>query len=167
MNKSPIFIALIFISTLITACAPSSPMKIDLDILQDPIVGREVDLIILLRSSSDAQNTWVEITIPEGIQIIQGVTGFGTSLQRNKEFTYQMKIRVLKEGEYLISAYAFNRYFNETNSGGFGDGETIYIFSDRKAAQVLSKDDVRSQTPMGPCINCSTLDVDPTYFEDD
>jgi hypothetical protein len=166
MNKSSISITLIFFSALITSCAPSSPMKIDIDILQDPIVGREVDLIIVLRSSSDAPNTWIEITIPEGIQIIQGVTGFGTSLQRNKKFTYQMKIRVLKEGEYLISVYAFNRYSNEAVSDGFGDGETIYVFSDRKAAEVLSRDDVRSKTPIGPCLNCSTLGVDPTYFED-
>ncbi len=166
MNTSSISITLIFFSALITACAPSSPMKIDLDILQDPIVGREVDLIIVLRSSSDAPNTWVEITLPEGIQIIQGVTAFGTSLQRNKKFTYQMKIRVLKEGEYLVSAYAFNRYSDDADSGGFGDGETIYVYSGRNTAQVLSREDFRSQTPIGPCLNCSTLGVDPTYIED-
>jgi hypothetical protein len=164
MNKWSIYIALIFFSALITACKPSSPMKIDLDILQDPIVGREVDLIIVLRSSSDAPNTWVEITIPEGIQIIQGVTEFGTSLQRNKKFKYPMKIRVLKEGQYLISAYAFNRY-SDGGASGFGAGETIYILSDRTAAKVLSWDDVRS-TPAGPCLNCETLSIDPTYFED-
>ena len=166
MKNSSISITLIIFSALITACAPSSPLKIDLDILQDPIVGRQVDLIIVLRSSSDAPNTWVEITIPEGIHIIQGAAEFGASLQRNKKFKYPMKIRVLEEGEYLISAYAYNRYSTEANSGGFGDGDTIYVYSGRNTAQVLSREDFRSQTPIGPCLNCSTLGVDPTYFED-
>ena len=166
MNKSSIFIALIFFSVSITACAPSSPMEIDLDILQDPIVGREVDLIIVLRSSSDAPNTWVEITIPEGIQVIQGSTEFGTSLQRNKKNKYPMKIRVLKEGEYLISVYAFNRYSNEANSSGFGDGQTIHIVSDHQTAEILSWEEFRAQPPIGPCVNCSTLTVIPTHFGD-
>ncbi len=166
MNKNSIFIALIFFSVSISACAPSSPMEIDLDILQDPIVGREVDLIIVLKSSSDAPNTWIEITIPEGIQVVQGSTEFGASLQRNKKNKYPMKIRVLKEGEYLISVYAFNRYSDDADSGGFGDGETIYVYSGRNTAQVLSREDFRSQTPIGPCLNCSTLGVDPTYIED-
>jgi len=128
MIKQLIPTMIILILALIAACAQSSPMKTDLDILQDPIVGREVDLIIVLRSSSDAPNTWVEITIPEGIQIIQGVTEFGTSLQRNKKYIYPMKIRVLKEGEYLIAAYAFNRYSNEEEYG-FGDGKSKHYSS--------------------------------------
>lgn len=164
MNKRSIYIALIFFSALLTACAPISPMKMDLDILQDPIVGREVDLIIVLRSSSDAPNTWVEITIPEGIQIIQGVTEFGTSLQRNKKYIYPMKIRVLKEGEYPIAAYAFNRYSNEEEYG-FGDGKSIYIISDEQTAEALPWEEVRA-TPVGPCINCSTLTVDPPGLGD-
>jgi hypothetical protein len=142
-------------------------MKTDLDILQDPIVGREVDLSVVLSSSSDAPNTFLEITIPEGIQIIQGDPELWTSLQRNKKFEYQMKIRVLTEGEYLISAYAFNRYSDDLDSGGFGDGKTIYVFSDRNTAQVLSREDIRTQTPIGPCINCSTLGVDPIFLEND
>jgi hypothetical protein len=167
MDKKSISFALVIISALLTACAPSSPLETDLDILQDPIVGREVDLSIVLSSSSDAPNTFLEITIPEGIQIIQGDPELWVSLQRNKKFQYQLKIRVLKAGEYLIAAYAFNPYFNEENSEGFGDGETIYVFSGINTAQVLSKEDFRTQTPMGPCINCSTLGVDPIFFEDD
>jgi hypothetical protein len=167
MNKNSISLTFIIISTLITACAPSSPMKIDLDILQDPIIGREVDLITVLSSSSDAPNTYLEITIPEGIQIIQGDPELWISLQRNKKFKYQMKIRILNEGEYLISAYAFNQYSDDADSGGFGDGETIYVYSGRNSAQVLSREDFRSQTPIGPCINCATLGVDPSLFKDD
>ncbi|TFH32678.1 MAG: hypothetical protein E4G99_12450 [Anaerolineales bacterium] len=167
MNKSSISITFIIITTLITACAPSSPMEIDLEILQDPIVGREVDLSIVLSSSSDAPNTSLEIIIPEGIQIIQGDQELWTSLQKNKKLTYKMKIRVLEEGEYLISAYAFNRYSDDDDSGGFGDGETIYVYSGRNIAQVLSREDIRSQTPIGPCVNCSTLGVDPMFFEGD
>jgi hypothetical protein len=142
-------------------------MKTDLDILQNPIVGREVDLSIVLSSSSDAPNTFLEITIPEGIQIIKGDPELWISLQRNMKFEYQMKIRVLTEGEYLISAYAFNRYSDDVDSGGFGDGETIYVFSDIDTAQVLSREEFRIQTPMGPCLNCSTLGVDPKLFEGD
>ena len=167
MIKKSTSFSLVIISALLTACAPSSPMKTDLDILQDPIVGREVDLSIVLSSSSDAPNTFLEITIPEGIQIIQGDPELRVSLQRNMKFQYLLKIRVLKAGEYLISAYAFNQYSNEENSEGFGDGETIYVFSDRNTAQVLSREDFRSQTPIGPCINCATLGVDPALFEDE
>ena len=167
MKKSSISFTFIIITTLITACSPSSPMMTELDILHDPIVGREVDLSIVLSSSSDAPYTFLEITIPEGIQIIQGETGLWTSIQRNEKFKYQMKIRVLNEGEYLISAYAFNRYSDDASSGGFGAGNTIYVFSSENIAQVLSREDFRSKTPMGPCLNCSTLGVDPVFFEED
>lgn len=157
---------LIGLSLFIAACAPSSPMKVEIDILQKPIVDKVVDLIIEIRSSSDAPNTWVEITIPEDINIIQGVTDFRVSIQENKKFVYTMKIQIKQEGEYLISAYAFNRYSTEADHGGFGDGQTIYIVSDQQTAEILSWEEVRAQTPIGPCVNCSTLTVVPTHFGD-
>lgn len=167
MNKILYSIAVIIISIFIAACAPSSPMELDLEILQAPIVGEAVDLRIVLRSFSDAPNTFLEITIPEGIQIVQGDPEILTPLIKNKKFTYQIKILVLKEGEYLISAYAFNKYSEDADSAGFGAGETIYVFSDNNTAQVLLKEDFRSQTPIGPCLNCETLGVDPALFGDD
>lgn len=167
MHKSSIFIAILIIALLLSVCAPSSPMKTDIDILQDPIVGREVDLIIKLSSSTDAPNTFLEITIPEGVQVIQGDQELWISLQRNKKYSYQMKIQIEYEGEYLISAYAFNRYSESEDSGGFGAGETIYVFSSKESSQVSSREDFRSQTPIGPCLNCSTMGVDPTLFEDE
>ena len=165
MDKSSISIAIFILATLLTACAPSSPMKVDIEILQDPIVGREVDLIIELSSSTDAPNTFLEITIPEGVQVIQGDQDLWISLQRNEKYRYQMKIQIEHEGEYLISAYALNRYSESEDSGGFGAGETIYIFSSKDKSQVLSREDFSSQTPIGPCLNCSTMGVDPTLFE--
>ena len=142
-------------------------MEMELKLLQPPIVGKPVDLRINLRSFSDAPNTFLEITIPEGIQITQGAPQLLTPLQKNEKFTYQMSILVLKEGEYLISAYAFNRYSDDEDSGGFGAGETIYVFSGNDSAQVLSKEDFHSATPIGPCLNCETLGVDPALFGDD
>lgn len=167
MDKSSISIAIFVIAMLLTACAPSSPMKADIDILQDPIVGREVDLIIELSSSTDAPNTFLEITIPEGVLVIQGDQELWISLQRNENYRYQMKIQIENEGEYLISAYAFHRYSESEDSGGFGAGETIYVFSSKENSQVLSREDFRSKTPIGPCLNCSTLGVDPTLFADE
>ena len=164
--KNTLIILLIGISLFIAACAPSSPMKVEIDMLQKPIVDKVVDLIIEISSSSDAPNTWVEITIPEDIEIIQGVTDFGVTIQENNIFVYPMKIQIKKEGEYLISAYAFNRYSTESDHGGFGDGQTIYIVSDQQTAEILSREEVKAQTPIGPCVNCSTLTVAPTHFGD-
>ena len=159
--KSIFLLGLLVFSAFIVACTPaSSPMKLDLDVIGEPIVGRIVDLIVTIESSEDAPQTRVEISIPEEIRVIEGVKEFDVSLSKDIRFEHVVKIQVMQAGQFPVTAYGYYRY-SEENLSGFGDGQTIYILSDENSAKVSSRRDVVIQTDVVPCVNCSTPAVDP------
>jgi hypothetical protein len=157
---SRLLLVLLVFSTFIVSCKPSSPMELGLDVVGEPIVGRVVELVVTIETSEDASQTRVEISIPDKIRVIEGVKEFTISLSKDIRFEQVIKIQVLQAGEYTIAAYGFNRYTEEDLSG-FGDGQTIYIISDQNSAEVSSREDAVTQEQFGPCVNCSTLTVDP------
>ena len=140
--KSIFLLGLLVFSAFIVACTPaSSPMKLDLDVLGEPIVGRIVDLIVTIESSEDAPQTRVEISIPEEIRVIEGVKEFDVSLSKDIRFEHVIKIQVMQAGQFPVAAYGYFRY-SEENLSGFGDGQTIYILSDENSAKISSREDV-------------------------
>ncbi|MFV9675642.1 MAG: hypothetical protein ACNYZI_09700 [Anaerolineales bacterium] len=163
--NSRLFLAPLVLSTFIVACKPSSPMELGLDVVGEPIVGRVVDLVVTIESSEDAPQTRVKVSIPEEIRVIEGVKEFDVSLSKNIRFEQVIKIQVMQAGEFPIAAYGFYRY-SEEDLNGFGDGQTIYIISDKNSAEVSSREDVVTQNHVGPCVNCSTPTVDPVDVEE-
>ena len=120
-------------------------MEVDLLVVGEPIVGRVVDLVVTIESSTEAPDTWVDLSIPEGIRVVEGAREFGVSLIKGIQFKHVLKIQVTQAGEYPIAAYGFNRY-SEEELNGFGDGQTINIISDENSAKVISREDVKAKT---------------------
>jgi len=159
--KNASILILIGFSALLAACPQSSPMEVDLKVVGEPTVGEVVDLVVTINSSIDAPETWVEISIPEEIQILEGATEFGISLRKNNRFEYSIKMQVMIAGTFPIAVYGFNHYPDADDLNGFGDGQTIYVISNEDSAKVVSREGVMAQTQVGPCLNCSTLTIEP------
>jgi hypothetical protein len=141
MKLRPVFfLILIFLTIFISGCPATSPMKMNLDILPEPIVGREVTAIVQLRSIQEAPNTKLEIRTSEGIQILSNNLEYDLQLTRNEWVEVKVPFIVLEEGVNLISAYAFNSYEPGSESG-FGAGKTLYIRSGLNEA-IISENDL-------------------------
>ena len=122
------FLLFISLSFLLFGCPQQSPMKMELDVSPDPLVGEKVYAIIHIRSLEEALNTTLEFTTSEGIEVLTETTEFHLELTNKQWVEYKIPFRVIEEGPHIISAYAFNAY-ESGSEFGFGAGKTLYIKS--------------------------------------
>jgi hypothetical protein len=117
---------LLLITLFLTACPIASPMNMKFEISPEPIVGREVNAIIQLRSVQEAPNTKLELDASEGIQFLSNKLEFELNLSEGEWVEVRVPFTVLEEGVHLISSFAFNSY-EPGSENGFGAGKTLYI----------------------------------------
>ena len=110
-------------------------MEMEFSISPEPVVGREVNAIIKLRSRIEAPNTKLEVQATEGISFISDATEFDLRLPKGQWIEVEIPFIVREAGNNITSAHAFNRNNPESDSG-FGAGKTLYIRSSRTGATI-------------------------------
>jgi hypothetical protein len=96
----------------------------DLSVDAKPIVGQVVTLTVEVESTEDEPNIEVTITLPDGIQLIEGDLTWHETLQANRPARRQLVICTVYPGHWRIFANVVS-YRPEGNQ--YGDLETLRI----------------------------------------
>ena len=78
------------------------PVDIRLESVPSPNVGDEVVLTFLLLASEDAPNVQAVIVLPEEFILLDGTLEWSGNLEKEKEETFQIKIRTTERGRFEI-----------------------------------------------------------------
>ena len=151
-NRWMVFLGTIGLALgLLSACSrgPSSPMSIAMSITPEPIVGREVNLHIEISTVSAAPNTVLTVTLSSGVELVSGDLHWQGKLEPGQSVGIDLTIRVMTEGEWPVSAYAFSPD-TPGSRFGVGAGKALYIQSSVNSAEVI--EDINRETTPIPVI---------------
>lgn len=100
--------------------APSQPMQAKLSFSEPPILGKPVNLIatltILQKSPIDkADNSSIEITLPEGFELVSGNLKGIINVSKANPAKYQVTIKSVKTGDWKVEAKVI---YSSPGSGG-------------------------------------------------
>lgn len=140
---------------LLTACE-RKVLTLTSSISPEPIVGRIVNYHVEMSSTgTPVPNVTLTITLPSGIELIQGDLSWHGDLAKDEKIIRDLTIRVTTPGEWIVKADA------GTNMGP-GAGRTylsftqaLYITSSADSAEVVDALQ-KTPTPCGPDIGCGT-----------
>ncbi|GAB4579959.1 MAG: hypothetical protein Fur0022_26980 [Anaerolineales bacterium] len=148
LNIVWIGIFLFLILLCLTACNPTAiPIKVETSISPEPIVGEIVNLHIEVESKGQpAPYTVMTTTLSAGVELVEGNLIWEGALAANQPSAQDLKIRVIQEGEWFVSTYAFSSVTPGSREG-FGDVQTLLIQSSKGEATVMDWED-REKTPI-------------------
>ena len=130
--------------------APSSPMDLILSITQfSEDKTSEITVKVGKRTGYktewfQANNTKVEIELPEGFELIEGNLAWTGDIKGEEVAELKIKVRAVKNGEWIIKTNAITNEFLAYES--VGDAETVYSLV--KDNEVLINDE--PFTPISP-----------------
>ncbi len=129
---------LIGLSTLaspVLGTKPDAPISINLTLSEEPLLGKEVDVIFSVQPYVNAPNTTIKINLSEGFQYLSGDLIWTGNLTKNEIKTIKSKIKATKTGKWKIGAWSYS----VANDGSFGKGDILYILITDSQA-IVSKD---------------------------
>ncbi|MEM2972446.1 MAG: hypothetical protein QW270_08540 [Candidatus Bathyarchaeia archaeon] len=132
---------------------PLSAINITLHISQftEPQgLGSEANLTIEIVSIEDASNVMVNVSLPEGISLLEGDLAWTGNLTANVSSSFNLRIKAVEVGNWTISATAM-WYLTSNSWYGDIDRMCICVFEDRIVVT------------SGEC--CSTKNIPPGYNE--
>jgi uncharacterized repeat protein (TIGR01451 family) len=140
---------------LLTSCERKI-LTLTSSISPEPIVGQTVSYHVELSATgTPVPNVTLTITLPSGIELIQGDLSWHGDLTKDEKIVKDLTIRVTTPGEWIVKAYA------DTDMGP-GAGRTylsftqaLYITSSTNSAEVVDALK-KTPTPCGPDIGCGT-----------
>ncbi|HNB52008.1 MAG TPA: hypothetical protein PK530_08705 [Anaerolineales bacterium] len=139
-------IILFLILLCLTACL-AIPIKVETSISPEPKVGEIVNLHIEVESKGQpAPYTVMTTTLSPGVELVEGNLIWEGELAADQPFTQDLKIRVIQEGEWFVSTYAFGSKSPDYRIG-YGDVQTLLIQSSKDEATVINWED-REKTPI-------------------
>ena len=157
MFTKNILASFVCLAVTLSACtSPQSPMTVKASISPAPIVGQAVTLRVEITTSRDAPNTTLQMTLPQGVELMSGDANWQGDIKVGESTTIDLVIRVNQAGDYVIDAYAFARI---TSESGFGGGKTLYVNSAADHATVT--EDVDMPQPTYPAISIDTRTAGP------
>ena len=142
---------------LLTSCE-GKILKVTSSISPEPIVGRAVNYHVEVlaqgqTTGSPVPNVTLTITLPSGVQLIEGDLSWHGDIVKGEKITKDLTIRVTTPGEWVVKAYA------DTDMGS-GPGHTylsftqaLYITSSADSAEVVDALQ-KTPTPCGADLDC-------------
>ena len=108
------------------SCPLNSAMCVHLNISGKPTVGNPVTVNVDVTSRQIASpNTTLTISLPPQIELVEGNLEWHGDLAADERIKQTITIKVMQPGEWEIDAHAFS----DSGSGGYGDGDTVFILS--------------------------------------
>jgi hypothetical protein len=115
------------------------PLRADLDLPDEPILNRTVDIIYTLNPLVDVKvNVSEGLILPEGIVFVENNLPIGqTTLKKGKKYSYGAKIKTVEIGNWMI--YASPGVYANVNVAFGGEVSTVWIQKVWKAKEPLTR----------------------------
>ncbi|MFZ3133235.1 fascin domain-containing protein [Methanothrix sp.] len=101
-----------------------TPITIDLNISETPMLNESADLCVKIICIYDAPNTTAKITLQDGIELVSGSLTGNWDLKANAPAYLNATIRFTKARDFQIEAVAIHRVDSETS---WGDLKVLYL----------------------------------------
>lgn len=85
-----------------TGGAPSFSMDIELGVSKAPALNEETDLEYTITSVSDNPGSLLEITLPEGVELVSGELTKTFDIKEGEDIEGSIRIKAVAEGEWKI-----------------------------------------------------------------
>jgi hypothetical protein len=153
----------IFIVTFLalTSCIPPSPpstgMRVTASIWPQPLVGQAVDYHIEMTTSVwDLPSVILTITLPSGVELVQGDLHWQGSLVKGQIVAKDLTIRVTTPGTWVIGAFTYAQPDLQDRSFYFFPHKRLYIQSSTAFAQVIDDTMMKIEMPCDADLNCGS-----------
>ncbi len=94
-----------------------SPLLTTLKLSELPLLGQVVRLSCTVESIYDAPGTQVSLELPDGVQVLDGVTHWQGDLQAGKDVTFSARVKFTTQGNTTLRCRAY-RPIDTTNAWG-------------------------------------------------
>jgi hypothetical protein len=101
-----------------------SPIIVDLEVDEQPVLHQIVVIRLKIQSAFDASNTKAAIVLPEGVIKVDGTLEWQGDLEQKKPVELLARVKFVQAGELMISGYA-KHIIDEDNS--WGDVDYLYL----------------------------------------
>ena len=158
----------VFILTLLSlaSCIPPSPpstgMSVTASISPAPIVGRDVNYHVEVTTSVwDLPSVTLTITLPAGVELVQGDLHWQGSLAKGQTVTKDLTIRVTTPGTWVIGAFTYAQPDLQDRNFYFFPHKRLYIQSSADSAQVIDDTVMENKAPCGADLDCGSPPAPP------
>ncbi len=130
MKKIVLFLLFFLFSSLIAATSPSPILKMELEILGEPKLGDEFDIVLSVSPNYDMDEPFpvnLTISIPENIELLGGETAQHFSLVNEERL--KVKAKATRPGEYII-------FGNASQSGHTFQYTSVHIYVSEDSGEV-------------------------------
>ena len=126
---------------------PESPIKVNLSLSELPLLNKIVKLVFTVTALEDLPNTTIEISLPEGFELISGDLSWKGNITRGNTIQIQSYIRAIKKGNWTITAVARSVRYDKFVSIE-GKADAIFISVSEETAMVSKKPPIPQLPPM-------------------
>jgi len=79
-------------------------MEVSLSISDPPALGEQAELRVSIASSVEAPGTEVQVSVPDGFELVSGRAFWTVDLRSGQEQQFALAVKAVKEGSWTISA---------------------------------------------------------------
>ncbi len=149
---------------LFASCTPASTgMRVTASISPAPIVGRDVNYHVEVTTSAwDLPSVILTITLPSGVELVQGDLHWQGNLAKGQTVTKDLTIRVTAPGTWVIGAFTYAQPDLQDRSFYFFPHKRLYIQSSADSAQVIDDAVMENKAPCGADLDCGSPPAPPS-----
>jgi hypothetical protein len=121
-----------------------------------PKIGTILDYHASLRIRQDMPNATIQVEIPEGVEVVDGIPLWSGDLTEGETIELKMRLRVTQPGEWLIFTVVLARPIPE-GTMTFGASNQTLLISDSDHGRIVDDADIeKTAMPCGADLSCGT-----------